>query len=337
MMKRLLRITLVLLALVIVAGVGWFRLIAPPAPPPAETGPQVVAVVNGAAITGQMIDREVNTSRFNVLAPPPPLTGDDLALARDEALNQLVSRQLILQAARRQGFSLSDAEVADRVDLLFGTATPAELDAALAQAGLTRDDLRWWIGQIFTVEAFTTDVLLADVPPDDRQAVYNSWYNALRAEAEIQFPGRSDADAAVQALPGQPAPDFTLAGLDGRPVSLADYRGRVVLVNFWATWCPTCVTEMPDYEQVYRQFSPDFVVLGVNLQESPAQVEKYAAGLGLSFPVLLDADGQVTNRQYRVTGMPGSFIINRDGVIIYRHAGPMPAKTLRTKLADLGL
>lgn len=336
MMKRRLRITLVVLALVIVAGAGWFRLIAP-TPPSAETGPQVVAVVNGAAITNPMIDREVNTSRFNVLAPPPPLTGDDLALARDEALNQLVSRQLILQAARRQGFSLSDAEVAERVDLLFGTATPAELDAALARSGLTRDDLRWWIGQIFTVEAFTTDVLLADVPPDDRQAVYNSWYNNLRAEAEIQFPGRSDADAAAQALPGQPAPDFTLTGLDGRPVSLADYRGKVVLVNFWATWCPTCVTEMPDYEQVYRQFSPDFVVLGVNLQESPAQVEKYAAGLGLSFPVLLDADGQVTNRQYRVTGMPGSFIINRDGVIFYRHAGPMPAQTLLNKLADLGL
>jgi peroxiredoxin len=94
---------------------------------------------------------------------------------------------------------------------------------------------------------------------------------------------------------------------------------------------------MPDYEQVYQQTQPDFVVLGINLQEDAAHVQQYASGLGLSFPVLLDQDGRVTNQQYRITGMPGSLIVDRDGKIYYRHVGPMTAKTLSQKLQELGL
>jgi peroxiredoxin len=75
----------------------------------------------------------------------------------------------------------------------------------------------------------------------------------------------------------------------------------------------------------------------VNLQESQAHVSEYAAGLGVTFPILLDSDGQVTTRQYQVTGMPGSFIIDRQGKIFYRHVGPLSAETLAAKLAELGL
>jgi peroxiredoxin len=134
----------------------------------------------------------------------------------------------------------------------------------------------------------------------------------------------------------QPAPDFTLTTLEGQPVSLSDYTGKVVLVNFWATWCPSCITEMPDYEQVYqRHGQDDFIVLGINFQEGPEQVGQYAAGLGLTFPVLLDQDGRVTTRQYQVIGMPASFIIDRQGKIFYRHLGPMSGETLQAKLAEL--
>jgi cytochrome c biogenesis protein CcmG/thiol:disulfide interchange protein DsbE len=97
---------------------------------------------------------------------------------------------------------------------------------------------------------------------------------------------------------------------------------------------------MPDYEQVYQHHggrAGDFVVLGVNLQEGQRQVEDYATGLGLTCPVLLDEDGRVTTRQYQVTGMPASFIIDRQGVIFYRHLGPMYVETLQAKLAELGL
>nr|HMQ52336.1 TlpA disulfide reductase family protein [Anaerolineae bacterium] len=124
---------------------------------------------------------------------------------------------------------------------------------------------------------------------------------------------------------------------DGQAVSLSDYAGQIILLNFWATWCTSCLTEMPAYEQVYQAYQPDLVVLAINLQESVPEVQQYAAGLGLSFPVLLDRQGLVTNQQYQVTGMPGSFIIDRQGQIYYRHLGPMSADTLTTKLAELGL
>jgi peroxiredoxin len=95
---------------------------------------------------------------------------------------------------------------------------------------------------------------------------------------------------------------------------------------------------MPAYEQVYQQYDQaDFVVLAVNFQENPAQVGQYVAGLGLTFPVLLDQAGNVTSRQYQVIGMPASFIVDRQGKIFYRHLGPMNVETLQAKLAELGL
>ncbi|MCB1799928.1 MAG: TlpA family protein disulfide reductase, partial [Gammaproteobacteria bacterium] len=210
------------------------------------------------------------------------------------------------------------------------------LDAALAQAGATRADLLWWVGEIVTVEEFTTRVIMADAAPADRQQVYNEWLNEQQAKAVVELFSQ-DQPAAGQALIGRPAPNFTLTTVDGETVSLSDYAGQVVLVNFWATWCASCLTEMPDYEQVYQQYRPEFVVLGVNLQEGRSHVQQYAGGLGLTFPVLLDSDGRVTNRHYQVTGMPGSFLIDRDGRIFYRHIGPMSAETLTAKLAELGL
>ena len=144
----------------------------------------------------------------------------------------------------------------------------------------------------------------------------------------------------TQTLVGDAAPDFTLTALAGQAVSLADYRGQVVLVNFWATWCPSCLSEMPDYEQVYQkhgQGQGDFMILAVNLQEEVEQVSQFTTGLGVTFPVLLDQDGQVTTRQYQATGMPASFIIDKQGHIFYRHLGPMSRDVLEAKLAELGL
>ena len=304
-----------------------------------KTGSEVatqVATVNGVVITQPMVDRELNVSRLNVTAPLPPLTGDDLTRAEEEALNQLISRQLILQAASRQGFVLDRPYIEKRVDLLFGTYGDEALVAALNEANLSREDLVWWVGEIFTMEEFTIQVIMAGAEPGDRQQVYNEWFNAQRAAAEIETSTNGEATT-LSALVGASAPDFTLKTLNGQTASLSDYEGKVVLINFWATWCPSCVTEMPDYEQVYQQYNPDFIVLGVNLQEGTDHVQQYASGLGLTFPVLLDEDGLVTTRQYQVTGMPGSFIVDQTGKIHYRHVGPMSAETLTAKLAELGL
>ena len=140
---------------------------------------------------------------------------------------------------------------------------------------------------------------------------------------------------------GNPAPNFTLNDLAGQSVSLSDYTGQVILLNFWATWCPSCTAEMPEYQAIYehqgQQQTGDFIILGVNLQEDPAWIDQFTRGLGVTYPILLDSDGHITSRQYQVSGMPTSFIIDRQGIIFYRHIGPMSGETLSAELTELGL
>jgi peroxiredoxin len=134
---------------------------------------------------------------------------------------------------------------------------------------------------------------------------------------------------------GNFARDFTLQTLDGDKVSLSDYEGQVVLVNFWATWCPPCRAEIPDLEVAYRQHGGEgFTVLGVSVEESAEQVRPFVAAMQMTYPVLLDEKSQVM-RQYRVPGLPMSLILDRDGVIQVRHVGYLSADQLADYLADL--
>jgi len=113
------------------------------------------------------------------------------------------------------------------------------------------------------------------------------------------------------------APDFALPTLDGGSVRMADLRGKVVLLNFWATWCPPCEAEMPDLDALYRTYgeSQGLVVLGVNLQEDAGKVAPFVRERNLGFPILLDADGHLTSQVYHVRPLPTSFIIDRQGYI----------------------
>jgi peroxiredoxin len=125
--------------------------------------------------------------------------------------------------------------------------------------------------------------------------------------------------------PGQgvPAPDFTLPGLDGQMVRLADYRGKVVLLNIWATWCPPCVDEMPSMEKLYQTLKTEgFEILAVSMDESGAQtVRPFMEKHQLNFPALTDTEGAIKSL-YQTTGVPESFIIDKDGVIVEKVIGP---------------
>mgnify|MGYP005864595621 CR=1 FL=1 len=121
--------------------------------------------------------------------------------------------------------------------------------------------------------------------------------------------------ASVGTQQGDVAPDFSLPTLDGGATSLRDYRGRVVLLNFWLTWCGPCRAEMPDMQVVYEELRDrGFVVVGVNGGESRDKVEGFAQEFGLTFPILVDEERGVTSR-YGVRGYPTTFIIDGDGVI----------------------
>lgn len=118
------------------------------------------------------------------------------------------------------------------------------------------------------------------------------------------------------------APNFVLPGLDGE-VALTDYRGQIVLVNFWASWCPPCKAEMPDLEAYYRQYKDQgFTVLAINMGESMDIAQGYIEATGFSFPVALDASGAVYNR-YGAEALPSSYIIGRRGELIKAYPAGM--------------
>ena len=121
-----------------------------------------------------------------------------------------------------------------------------------------------------------------------------------------------------------PAPAFTLSSLSGQQSGLSQYKGQVVMVNFWATWCGPCQQEMPLLDQMYKKYKPaGFTLIGVNVDKEGAAVKELLARKPVSFPVLLDPANQVS-KQYHVDEMPSSVIIDRKGNIRYIHRGYRP-------------
>jgi peroxiredoxin len=128
------------------------------------------------------------------------------------------------------------------------------------------------------------------------------------------------------------APDFALKTPDGEDVRLSDYRGEVVLVNFWASWCPPCNTEISTLEAYYQAHKDEgLVIIGVNVKESESTVGDFVENNGLSFPVVLDKNADVAV-QYGVTGMPTSFFVARDGTLLGYWPGPVTKTMLEEGL-----
>ena len=136
---------------------------------------------------------------------------------------------------------------------------------------------------------------------------------------------------------GAPAPDFTLADLSGAEVSLASYKGQVVLLNFWATWCGPCKLEMPTLQQYSTDYrAQGLAVVGVDAGEPRADVQTFATGQHLSFPILPDEKSTVTDL-YRVSALPTTFIIDRQGMIVRQKMGMMNQAEVDGYLAEVGL
>lgn len=128
-------------------------------------------------------------------------------------------------------------------------------------------------------------------------------------------------DSMPEIASGKLAPNFTLKNLDGEEVSLEDYRGKIVLVNFWASWCKYCDMEMPDLQRLDEE-NDDLVVLAVNVQEDKKIVEEYISKGNYKFEVLLDEEGEIA-KIYLVNGLPNSYFIDEDGILLGRVPGAM--------------
>ena len=133
-------------------------------------------------------------------------------------------------------------------------------------------------------------------------------------------------------VPGRPAPEFSAFDLQGSPKTLADYRGKVLLVNIWATWCPPCQQEMPSMQRL-REAIPDedFAILAVSVDALAGEMDlfgreggdlqAFAENMGLTFLILHDPTGKI-QEVYQTTGVPESFVVDRNGVIFKKVAGP---------------
>ncbi|MEM8863868.1 MAG: redoxin domain-containing protein [Chloroflexota bacterium] len=136
---------------------------------------------------------------------------------------------------------------------------------------------------------------------------------------------------ATAPMPGALAPDFTLTTLEGESVTLSELRGQPIILNFWATWCGPCRQETPHFQSYYEQNQDDFVMLGINQREAIEQIEGFVDEFGMTYPVLLDENGQVYDA-YQVFGLPTTWFVDPDGVLVSVAPGGVSAAYLEDQL-----
>lgn len=130
--------------------------------------------------------------------------------------------------------------------------------------------------------------------------------------------------SATARVDAQPAADFTLKSLAGANVRLADLRGQVVLINFWATWCGPCRQEMPVLDKLHQRYQDTgFTVLGVNVEGEAGPARELADKTGVTFPVLVDEDQKIS-KLYDLKAMPSTVVVDRDGKVRFVHRGYKP-------------
>jgi peroxiredoxin len=155
------------------------------------------------------------------------------------------------------------------------------------------------------------------------------WVNRLPA-------GEASAADALPPAPavGHPAPDFTLTTAAGETFKLSELRGTPVVLNFWATWCPPCRSEMPELQAASQRLAGQVAIVGVDQAETPAQVQAFASQFGITYPIPLDQNADAS-RLYRVRSLPTTFFIDRSGVIRQMQIGPVTEATLAQLLKTI--
>jgi thiol-disulfide isomerase/thioredoxin len=143
--------------------------------------------------------------------------------------------------------------------------------------------------------------------------------------------------AAVACLPdAKPAADFTLPSLDGKPVKLSGFRGKVVLLNFWATWCGPCKAEIPGFVELQQQYKNDLVVVGLSVDDPADKAKAFAEQYKVNYPMVLGlGHDEIQDAYGPIYGIPASFLISRDGKVCKRHLGIAPKSQFEREIKAL--
>jgi cytochrome c biogenesis protein CcmG, thiol:disulfide interchange protein DsbE len=161
-----------------------------------------------------------------------------------------------------------------------------------------------------------------------------TWFAVRDATSASSDPKLTQVAHAGSVHLDEPAPDFELTTLAGKTVKLSDYRGRPVVLNFWASWCTPCRREFPLLRDTFAAHRDDFVLIGVNARDIESDARAFAAQQRATWPSGIDADNVVA-RGYGVTALPQTFFIDRDGVIRSRVFQQLDPETFRTELARI--
>ncbi len=223
------------------------------------------------------------------------------------------------------------------------------MNPTVAQRTRTCDELRTQVGgEASSVEnqgrhAVGVSSVEGGAPtlPSSATHRYIVWLIALAALAvsvlvfEPFFASHSAKTAGPAGLVGQTAPVFALRDDRGLPVSLADYRGHIVVMNLWASWCPPCRAEMPDLQRLAALYAGrDIGIVGVNEGESPQRAAAFASSLGIRFPIWIDSAEQY-GRTYAALGLPTTIIVDRHGTVLRAFDGPLTFDQMRAAVGPL--
>jgi peroxiredoxin len=288
----------------------------------------VAARINGEPFTLAELERELAFNRASY-----KLTNDRELVLQDLAgtMQGLIPSLLLDQRARQAGITVSEAEISAKLEnyLAGRNSTVQELEAELQPYGYTAADIREIIARMLRAEKYVDQIMQE---PGPHQEDFSGWLADLRNEAEVEILYRPPE---ASPLLGGTAPDFNMANLKGQQVSLSQFRGRPVILNFWATWCGPCREEMSLFQQAYEDHRDEgLVVLAVNFEEEANIARPYLEELGLTFEVLLDQDAALA-KQYLVTGLPTTFFIDRQGLIRQVKLGQVQEDLLEEILAQI--
>ncbi len=279
----------------------------------------VVARINDLEFTQTQLDRELAFDRaVYLLTTGRELTQQD----PQEKLDRLTTSLLIDQQAQEAGITVSEAEITTALTAFVEerNSSVEGLEAALRGQGQTLDDFREnVVARTVRAEKYLMTAVLAGAETQaEQQEKLAAWLTDIQNNAKVEILYKPPAEAPTV---GAIAPDFSLTNLEGETVTLSQFRGRPVVINFWATWCIPCRREMPAFQEALEAHrDQDLVILAINLEEEASRVEPFVEELGLSFEILYDSDGAI-NKSYQVTGLPRTVFVDRQGVIKYIQVG----------------